>query len=51
MGRIEKAFADVKKPAFIGFTVAGDPDKTTCVGSPGRLSPGGQISLNWECRF
>ena len=31
MGRIEKAFADVKKPAFIGFTVAGDPDKTTCV--------------------
>ena len=27
MGRIEKAFAAVKRPAFIGFVVAGDPDK------------------------
>ncbi len=31
MGRIEKAFGAVKKPAFIGFTVAGDPDKVTCI--------------------
>jgi tryptophan synthase alpha chain len=31
MGRIEKAFNDGKRPLFIGFTVAGDPDKTTCI--------------------
>ena len=48
MGRIEKVFADGKKPAFISFTVAGDPDKTTCSsGSPGHLSQEERISLNW----
>jgi tryptophan synthase alpha chain len=31
MGRIETVFAAVKKPAFIGFVVAGDPDKVTCI--------------------
>jgi tryptophan synthase alpha chain len=31
MGRIGEVFADGKKPAFIGFTVAGDPDKATCI--------------------
>src|SRR5512137_602510 len=31
MGRIEKAFRQGKKPIFIGFTVAGDPDKATCI--------------------
>jgi tryptophan synthase alpha chain len=31
MGRIEVVFSVLKKPAFIGFTVAGDPDKETCI--------------------
>ena len=32
MGRIEKAFGSRgKKPLFIGFAVAGDPDKSTCI--------------------
>ena len=31
MGRIDSAFSGRKKPAFIGFTVAGDPDKETCI--------------------
>lgn len=31
MGRIEAVFSVLKKPAFIGFTVAGDPDKETCI--------------------
>ncbi len=31
MGRIETVFKDRKAPAFIGFTVAGDPDTVTCI--------------------
>jgi tryptophan synthase alpha chain len=31
MGRIDMAFASAKKPVFIGFTVAGDPDMATCI--------------------
>jgi tryptophan synthase alpha chain len=31
MGRIDAALRGRKKPAFIGFTVAGDPDKETCI--------------------
>jgi tryptophan synthase alpha chain len=31
MGRIEAVFNKLKKPAFIGFIVAGDPDKETCI--------------------
>jgi len=31
MGRIEKTFRDLKSPAFIGFTVGGDPDKETSI--------------------
>ncbi len=31
MGRIADTFKNRKSPAFIGFTVAGDPDKETCV--------------------
>lgn len=31
MGRINAVFTDRKKPAFIGFIVAGDPDKETSI--------------------
>jgi tryptophan synthase alpha chain len=31
MGRIDTVFTRRKKPVFIGFTVAGDPDKDTCI--------------------
>jgi len=31
MGRIGDVFSRTKKPAFIGFTVAGDPDRETCI--------------------
>ena len=51
MGRIEKAFADVKKPVFIGFTVAGDPDKTTCVRIARALIAGGTDILELGIPF
>jgi tryptophan synthase alpha chain len=43
MGRIDTAFADasLKKPAFIGFTVAGDPDKVTSIRIARALIAGG----------
>ncbi len=31
MRRIDAAFAGRKRPAFIGFTVAGDPDRDNCI--------------------
>jgi tryptophan synthase alpha chain len=43
MGRIDTAFADasLNKPAFIGFTVAGDPDKVTSIRIARALIAGG----------
>jgi tryptophan synthase alpha chain len=51
MGRIEKAFASAKKPAFIGFTVAGDPDKTTCIRIARALITGGTDILELGVPF
>ena len=31
MRRIDAVFARLSRPAFIGFLVAGDPDKETCI--------------------
>jgi tryptophan synthase alpha chain len=41
MGRIADTFKKRKTPAFIGFTVAGDPDKETCVRIARALIDGG----------
>jgi tryptophan synthase alpha chain len=41
MGRIEKTFKKLKRPAFIGFTVAGDPDKDSCIRIAKALIEGG----------
>jgi len=53
MGRIEMAFAaaSLKKPAFIGFTVAGDPDKATCVRIARALIEGGTDILELGVPF
>jgi tryptophan synthase alpha chain len=53
MGRIETAFAgaSLKKPAFIGFTVAGDPDKPTCVRIARALIDGGTNTLELGVPF
>lgn len=53
MGRIETAFAatSLKKPAFIGFTVAGDPDKATCVRIARALITGGTDILELGVPF
>jgi len=51
MGRIKWVFADGKKPAFIGFTVAGDPDKTTCIRIARALIAGGTDILELGIPF
>src|SRR5512139_2445834 len=51
MGRIEKAFKQGKKPIFIGFTVAGDPDKTTCIRIARALISGGTDILELGVPF
>jgi tryptophan synthase alpha chain len=51
MRRIEKVFADGKKPAFIGFTVAGDPDKITSVRIARALIAGGTDILELGVPF
>jgi len=51
MGRIETAFASVKKPAFIGFTVAGDPDKATSIRIARALIAGGTDILELGVPF
>jgi tryptophan synthase alpha chain len=53
MGRIETAFAEasLKKPAFIGFTIAGDPDKATCVRIARALIAGGTDILELGVPF
>ncbi len=51
MGRIGKAFARGKKPAFIGFTVAGDPDKATSIRIARALIAGGTDILELGVPF
>jgi tryptophan synthase alpha chain len=51
MGRIERAFTVGKHPLFIGFTVAGDPDKTTCVRIARALIAGGTDILELGIPF
>jgi tryptophan synthase alpha chain len=53
MGRIETAFAapSLKKPAFIGFTVAGDPDKSSSIRIARALIAGGTDILELGIPF
>jgi len=51
MGRIEGVFSDRKKPAFIGFTVAGDPDKSTSIRIARALIAGGTDILELGVPF
>ena len=51
MGRIERVFAGREKPAFIGFTVAGDPDKETCIRAAMALIDGGTDILELGVPF
>jgi tryptophan synthase alpha chain len=51
MGRIEGVFSGRKKPAFIGFTVAGDPDKETCIRAAMALIDGGTEILELGVPF
>jgi tryptophan synthase alpha chain len=51
MGRIERAFTVKKHPLFIGFTVAGDPDKTTCIRIARTLIEGGTDILELGIPF
>ena len=51
MGRIEKAFSQRKRPLFIGFTVAGDPDKPTCIRIARALISGGTDVLELGVPF
>jgi tryptophan synthase alpha chain len=51
MGRIEAVFSRLKKPAFIGFTVAGDPDKETCIRAAMALIDGGTDILELGVPF
>jgi len=51
MGRIEKVFANRKTPAFIGFTVAGDPDCGRSIGISRALIEGGTDILELGIPF
>ena len=51
MGRIERVFSDRKKLAFIGFTVAGDPDKPTSIRIARALIEGGTDILELGVPF
>jgi len=51
MGRIERVFSDRKKPAFIGFTVAGDLDKPTSIRIARALIEGGTDILELGVPF
>jgi tryptophan synthase alpha chain len=51
MGRIDGVFPGRKKPAFIGFTVAGDPDKETCIRAAMALIEGGTDILELGIPF
>jgi tryptophan synthase alpha chain len=41
MGRIEVVFSRLKKPALIGFMVAGDPSRETCIRAATAIIEGG----------
>ncbi len=51
MGRIEETFRNRKKPAFISFTVAGDPDRDTCIRIAHALIDGGTDILELGVAF
>jgi tryptophan synthase alpha chain len=51
MGRIDTAFASARDPLFIGFTVAGDPDKTPCIRIARALIAGGTDILELGVPF
>jgi tryptophan synthase alpha chain len=51
MGRIDAALSGRKKPAFIGFIVAGDPDKKTCIRAAMALIDGGTDILELGVPF
>lgn len=51
MGRIDPVFSNLRRPAFIGFTVAGDPDKETCIRAARALIEGGADILELGVPF
>ena len=51
MRRIDAVFSRSKRPAFIGFTVAGDPDKETCIRAAMALIEGGTDILELGVPF
>ncbi|OPX61736.1 MAG: Tryptophan synthase alpha chain [Methanoregula sp. PtaU1.Bin006] len=51
MGRIETVFANLDRPAFIGFTVAGDPDRETSIRAALALIEGGTDILELGIPF
>ncbi|HRY76187.1 MAG TPA: tryptophan synthase subunit alpha, partial [Methanoregulaceae archaeon] len=51
MSRISGVFAGRKTPAFIGFTVAGDPDKETSLRAAKALIDGGTDILEFGVPF
>jgi tryptophan synthase alpha chain len=51
MGRIEEVFRNRSSPAFIGFTVGGDPDKETCIRISKALIDGGTDILELGVPF
>jgi len=51
MGRITTVFSRLKRPAFIGFTVAGDPDQGTCIRAAMALIEGGTDILELGVPF
>src|SRR5512136_1377179 len=51
MGRIKTLFDLLKRPAFISFTVAGDPDKDTCIRAAMALVDGGTDILELGVPF
>ena len=51
MGRISETFRNIRGPAFIGFTVAGDPDRQTCIRAAKALIDGGTDILELGIPF
>jgi len=51
MGRIADTFRNRDSPAFIGFTVAGDPDRDTCIRAARALIEGGTDILELGVPF
>jgi tryptophan synthase alpha chain len=51
MRRIDSVFSRLKRPVFIGFTVAGDPDKDSCIRAAMALIDGGTDILELGVPF